>query len=208
MKKILLILFLFMSIGPIHAAVDGALSMEAMQAQQEGNLTKQHIVAQKIISKNPEDPYGYSLEADLLFKTEKYEEAILYYTKAINAVKTVKEQDGIKLRRKGVSDKDIAIILNFNSSLAKYYNFRGICKFELNKEAAALNDFISAEKFNNEKDFSISLYKALCFIKLARYGEAKKELKITKRLAKSSDEKETTEKLIQFINKQIKLKGV
>ena len=51
MKKILLILALLILIAPTYAAVDAALSMEAMQAQQEGNLTKQHIVAQKIISK-------------------------------------------------------------------------------------------------------------------------------------------------------------
>lgn len=202
MKKIFLFLALFISIVPTYAAVDGVLSMEAMQAKQEGNLTKQHVVAQKIISKNPEDPLGYSLEAEILFKTKKYEEAISYYTKAINAVKTVKEQDSIKLRKMGYSDKDIDSVLNFNSSLAEYYNFRGICNFELNKENAALNDFISAEYFNNKKYFIISWYKSLCFIKLARYNEAQKELQITKSLAKNSDEKEVTENLIQFVNKK------
>ncbi len=200
MKKIFLILALFISIVPTHAAVDGALAMEAMQAKQEGNLTKQHIVAQKIISKNPEDPYGYSLEADFFIKTKKYEEASQYYTKAINATKTVKEQDSIKLRKMGVSD--INSVLNYDSSLAEYYNFRGICNFELGKEDEALNDFIFAEKFNNEKYYTISLYKTLCFIKTARYEEALKELKITKSIAKSSDEKETIEKLIQFVNKK------
>ena len=54
MKKIFLFLALFISIVPTYAAVDGVLSMEAMQAKQEGNLTKQHVVAQKIISKNAE----------------------------------------------------------------------------------------------------------------------------------------------------------
>lgn len=202
MKKILLILALFILIAPTYAAVDGTLSMEAMQAQQEGNLTKQHIVAQKIISKNPEDPFGYSIEADFLFKTKKYKDAILYYTKAISAVKTVKEQDSIRLKKMGFSDEDINGTLNYDSSLFKYYNFRGICNFELDKTNEALNDFIFAEKFNNQKYYIISFYKSLCLIKVARYNEALKELNITKSLAKSIDEKEATEKLIQFVNKK------
>ncbi len=200
MKKILYILLFFaFTVLPTFSEIDGNLAMEAMQAKQEGDLTKQHIVAQKIITKNPEDPFGYDLEAEYLFKSEKYKNAMEYYTKAINAVKIVKKQDAVKLKKMGYKENDILEILNFDSSLAEYYIYRGICFFELNELSKALNDFLNAEKFSDEKYYDITMMKVICLINIARYEDALKNLDVARELAKNQEDLETIERYSKVI---------
>jgi len=145
-KKFLLFILTSFMLMPAYAAVDGRLSMEAMQAKQEGNLLKQHTVAKKIILANPDDPFGYSLEAEYLYKTEKYEEAIKYFSNAINAVKTVKEKDSVELRKIGMSENEINAVLNYNSSLIEYYVLRSMCFCKIKRFSDALKDLNRAKE--------------------------------------------------------------
>ena len=200
-KLILLLSILVFSI-PAFAAVSGVLSMEAMQAEQEGNLDKIHAVAQKIISANPEDPYGYQLEAKYYHRIKNYEEAIKYYTKVIAKAKSVKEHDSIELRQRGLSEEMINQVLNFDSSIAKAYNLRGLCYFNQEKSAEALNDFINAEKYEKERDYTITYAKSLCLMDLGRFNDAIVSLNLAKKLASDQEEVETIEKLLQVANQR------
>ena len=207
-KIFLVSIIMLLSTIPIFAAVDGTLAMEAMRAKQEGNLNKIHAVAQKIISANPNDPYGYQLEAEFLHKSEKYNEAIKFYSKVIEKSKAIKEEDSIPLRKMGMSEQEIDKVLNFNSTISEAYNLRGMCFFKLLKPKEALNDFSEAEKYTNEQYFVINHIKSLCLAKLGQYDNALKVLKETKKITKDKEElsiiNDDIRELTNFIKKQNK----
>ena len=182
------------------AAVNANLTMEAMQAEKEGNLEKMHIVAQKIISANPDDPYGYNLEAKTLHKAEKYEEAINYYTIVIEKAKITKEKDSAYLRKIGMSEQQINQTLDFNQTIAFAYGARGLCFFELAKPQEALNSFLEAEKYTNTKSYTINCYKAMSLAMLGKYDSSLKLLDETKKIVNDKNQLNEIEELKTLIN--------
>lgn len=155
MKKIFLLSILSLLSLPVFAVDIEWLRdnvSKGIQAIQASDYNKVHKIGITMIEKAPDFGYGYYLEAKYLFRSEKYLEAIPYFTKAIK------------------KQTDLAA---FEIPLAYYA--RGICYYLTKDYNNAISDFNIVETYDVDFIINTDRYyidKSLAYSKIKDYDNA------------------------------------